>query len=86
MSAPAASIDSDVIYFNQAIKAVAETKSLLLEGRTIAQSPAAFRVMREAAVDCQRCGGHGWLFVFGDGSAVVSSNNPPDKIWSRWTV
>jgi hypothetical protein len=77
-------MQNTIAYLNRAIQMVAETKHLLLPGRTIAQSPDAFRVLRDAATDYEPCGGHGWVFVFEDHSAIVTSNNQPDKIWSRW--
>jgi hypothetical protein len=78
-------VDAGPVYFNEALRAVTETEPLLLPGRTVAQSPQAFHAMREAATDCQRCGGHGWLFIFADRSALVSTNDA-EKIWPRWVA
>jgi hypothetical protein len=72
-------------YFNLAQRLVTETEGLLKPGRTIAQSPDAFEALRAAADDVQMCGGTGWVFVFGDRSAVMTSN-AADMIWPRWVV
>ena len=72
-------------YFNLAQRYVTETEDLLLPGRTIAQSPKAFGVLQDLATSIQKCGGHGWLLVFEDRSAVMTSNEA-DYIWPRWVT
>jgi|1185.fasta_scaffold1084410_2 hypothetical protein len=72
-------------YFTLAQKFVTETEDLLKPGRTIAQSPDAFEALRATAKSLQMCGGHGWLFIFDDHSAVMTSNEA-DYIWPHWVT
>ena len=70
-------------YFNLAQKYFTETKDLVLDGDTIAQSPDAIDVLANNADRLIRAGGNGWVFVFADGSALATSNRS-DMIWPRW--
>jgi len=72
-------------YLTMAQRLVTETADLLNPGRTIAQSPNAFEAMRAKAISLKMCGGHGWLFVFSDLSAIMTSNDA-DYIWPHWVV
>jgi hypothetical protein len=72
-------------YFTVAQRVVTDTEDLLLPGRTIAQSPAAFNALRALAISASPCGGHGWLIVFEDLSAIMTSNDA-DYIWPRWVT
>jgi hypothetical protein len=62
---------------------VVEVMDLLMPNQTIAQNPDVMQMLREAAILVEPCGGNGWLFVFGDRSAIVA-NNTKHQIWRRW--
>ena len=70
-------------YFNLAQKYFTETKDLVLDGDTVAQSPDAVSVMLDMADRVIKAGGNGWVFVVADGSALATSNQS-DMIWPRW--